>query len=183
MTEKYYLITNLLLITVAQFYIIFNYTKQKRFGKATQGILFWLVIASLLLYEYNSGLNLSGLIVTCSILTIIGHSLVGNYLGYYHKSKTYDRGLHFFGSFSFSLLVFLILNNAVIPFYSNRFYVSLFVITLGISIGALFEILEFIHDSVSKKAACQHGLADTNFDMIFNMLGALIAGVVAPLFL
>lgn len=183
MAGKYYFIINLLIFTVAQFYLISRYATQRKSGKTVQSLLSYLVVTALLLYEYNARLNLPGFVITCSILTVIGHSLIGDYLGYYYKSKIYDRYLHSFGTFSFTLLVFSGLNHMVAPFGTSQFYTSLFVVTLGISIGTLFEILEFIHDSFSKKIACQHGLTDTNFDMIFNFFGAIIAGLVTPYFL
>ncbi|MBE6033778.1 MAG: hypothetical protein E7222_03650 [Clostridiales bacterium] len=58
-------------------------------------------------------------------------------------------------------------------------YTFLLVTTLGITIGVLFEIAEFIHDSFSKKMKCQHGLADTDFDLIFNVFGSAIAGLLS----
>ena len=158
---------------------MFQYFKSARSKKAVSNFFVWAIVAAFLFYDYYFRLNIPEFIVTCTVLTVIGHCLLGNYLDYYHRSKRYDRGLHLFGAFSFSLLVYFILNG-ITPFEANNLYRILFVITMGISIGTLFEILEFIHDTVSNKAKCQHGLADTDYDMIFNALGALIAGLMVP---
>jgi len=50
---------------------------------------------------------------------------------------------------------------------------------LGITLGTLFEIVEFAFDYFSKSSKNQHGLADTDVDMIFNVFGAVIAGIVS----
>lgn len=181
MSQKYFFYIHALIVSSAQCYLTVQYSKRKLFGKAASGLLTWLLVTSFLFYDYYAGVNVPVFIVTGSIISVIGHTLLGNYLDYYHKSRIYDRGLHLFGAFSFSLLAFSILNNAVAPFDGSEFYASLTVITLGISIGTFFEIIEFIHDSVSKKTKCQHGLVDTDFDMIFNVLGSLAAGSIAPL--
>lgn len=174
-----YFILNGLLITISQSFLILQYFKSRRFKKVVSNLLVWFITVSFLFYDYYFYLNIPKFIITCAVLTIIGHCVLGNYLNYYHRSKRYDRGLHLFGSFSFSLLAFFLLNT-FIAFQEANLYSTLFVITLGISIGTLFEILEFIHDSASGKAMCQHGLTDTNYDMIFNAFGSLIAGLIVP---
>ena len=176
MSYKSSLIINACMITVSQCALIVGYLKRRQPGKAASNFLAWLLITSFLFYIDYFKLYVPVFIITCFIITVIGHFFLGNYLDLYHKSKIYDRWLHLFGAFSFSLLVFSILNSAVLPFPNNDFYMSFFVVTLGISIGTLFEILEFIHDIASKKPRCQHGLMDTDYDMLFNLLGSIIAG-------
>lgn len=83
-----------------------------------------------------------------------------------------------FGAFSFSLLIFSILDRIIVPAIESKMYMFLFVTTLGITIGVFFEIIEFVHDRFSKKAKCQHGLEDTDFDMIFNIAGSLFEAIV-----
>ncbi|MEA5135556.1 MAG: hypothetical protein VB035_05390 [Candidatus Fimivivens sp.] len=183
MSYKSTLIINACIFTASQCTIIVGYLKRKKPGKSASNFLAWLIIISFLFYLNYFKLYIPEFIITCFIITVIGHFFLGNYLDLYHKSKVYDRWLHLFGAFSFSLLVFSILNKAVLPFPNSNFYKSFFVITLGISIGTLFEILEFMHDVVSKKKKlpCQHGLADTDYDMIFNFLGSIVAGFMVRL--
>lgn len=177
MSSKSYFIMNALIITISQSYLIVEYFKRKQFGKAASNVLAWVLVVWFLFYNYYFRVNIPVFIITCSIITVIGHFFMGNYLNYYYKSKIYDRWLHLLGAFSFSLLTFAILNNVVAPLPYSDLYTSLFVITLGISIGTLFEILEFVHDVVSKKLRCQHDLTDTDYDMLFNLFGSIIAGV------
>ncbi len=127
--------------------------------------------------EYNSKFQIKTGIILLVILTILGHSFIGEYLDVYNKSKNYDRFLHLFASFSFSLFAYSIIYSIIKPVNYSKLYVSLFVITLGISLGVLFEIIEFIQDTFLKTGN-QHGLKDTNFDLISDVIGATIAGMI-----
>lgn len=171
------LIVNACMITASQCALIVGYFKRKQPKKAASSFLVWLLTISFLFYIYDFKVYVPAFILTCTTITLIGHFFLGNYIDLYHKSTTYDRWLHLLGAFSSSLLVFSVLNSAIIPFPDSDFYMSFFVMTLGVFIGTLFEILEFMHDVISKKKLpCQHGLADTDYDMIFNLLGSIIAG-------
>jgi len=179
MSDQYFFILNISIISLFQIYLIISYFRKNIKGKAFENLLIYAVVLPFLLYEHFSELNIMSFILTCSVLTVIGHSFVGTYLNFYFKSTTYDRYLHLFGAFSFALLAFSILNH-IIPFMNEIWvYTFLLVTTLGITIGVLFEIAEFIHDSFSKKMKCQHGLADTDFDLIFNVFGSAIAGLLS----
>lgn len=141
-------------------------------------LVFYAVVIALLIYEYFSKIKISGFIITCTVISLIGHTFAGKFLDLYHKSISFDRYLHMFGSFSFALLVFSIINQ-IVKLESGMFYIFLFVTLLGISIGVFFEIAEFIHDKYTNKPKCQHGLTDTDVDMIFNIFGSIIAGFIS----
>ena len=70
------------------------------------------------------------------------------------------------------------------PVNYSKVYICIFIATIGISLGCIFEILEFILDSNSKpnEQRNQHGPIDTDFDLISNVIGSVIAGV-ASIFL
>ena len=176
MTARNWLIGNILMFSIFEIYMMVNYLNNNKPAKFFRTLLLYLSIISLLLYEYYLNLNIPSFIVTCSLLAILGHTFLGTFMDIYHKSKTYDRYLHLFGSFSFSLLSFSLLKlNLTIGLF-NTF---LFVMTLGISLGVVVEIAEFAHDTFTKKPMTQHGLIDTDFDMISNVLGSTIAGIVS----
>lgn len=117
-------------------------------------------------------------IVCIALITIIGNNLIGNCLNVYNRSKHYDRFLHALGSFSFSLFFYSILDKITVHTVYPKLYVSIFVATIGISLGCIFEIYEFILDSTTNSNN-QHGLTDTNFDLISDVIGAIIAGIVS----
>ena len=80
--------------------------------------------------------------------------------------------------FSFSLFFYSILDKITVPTIYSKFYVSIFVVNIGISLGCIFEIYEFILDSTTNSYN-QHGLKDTNFDLISDVIGSIIAGIVS----
>jgi hypothetical protein len=71
------------------------------------------------------------------------------------------------------------LEKFIIPVDYSKVYVSIFIATIGISLGCILEIFEFISDSNSKpnEQRNQHGPVDTDFDLISNVIGSAIAGV------
>lgn len=170
------LIGNILIFSVFQILIMLGYLQRNQPAKSAKYFVFWGVVTALLAYEYTVWQIVPQFIITCVVLTLIGHTFFGTFLDIYHRSTVYDRGLHLFGSFSFALLLFTFTDKNAI---AGGLYRFLFVVMLGISLGTLFEIAEFASDKISRKPKNQHGLADTDTDMIFNVIGALMAGVLA----
>lgn len=107
-------------------------------------------------------------------ITIISHNVLGELLGFY-EGDIFDKILHFFGTFSLTLLLYLILKSVFHLKLEPRLFVFFFITILGIAFGCLFEILEFSLDILLGQNN-QHSLIDTNLDMIANTLGALLAG-------
>lgn len=177
MTEQTHFIINITLISLVEIYLMIRYLMKKVPGKLFENIFLYAIVLTFLIYEYLK-LSIPNFIIVCSLLTVIGHTFLGSYLKWYYTSKIYDRYLHLLGAFSFSLLAFSIIH-AINPLTNySVLYSSLFVMTLGITIGVFFEIIEFTHDSFSNKIPCQHGLKDTDFDLIFNIIGSIIAGLI-----
>ncbi len=114
-------------------------------------------------------------VLVLSLATIFLHTFVGFYLDYYEKSQTFDRFLHAFGTFSSALLLFHLLKNLVV-FSGSDVFVAVLVLLLGLSSGTVFELFEFVSDKISKTHN-QKGLQDTNFDQLFNLIGALLASL------
>lgn len=179
MSDQKIFILNVVIISISQISLMVKYLQQKKSSKFIGDLIIYCVILSFLLYEHYFKLNIPDIILTGSVITVIGHTFIGLYFNIYYKSNYFDRYLHLFGSFSFSLLAFSIINYITPLVNVSWIYTFLFVMTLGISIGVFFEIIEFIHDCFSKKIMCQHGLTDTDFDMIFNVFGSFIAGIVS----
>jgi hypothetical protein len=110
------------------------------------------------------------------LLTAVGHVLIGQYFRLYYTSNRFDKGLHMFGIFSVSLFAYRIIYAFVRRAPRSKFYTFLIITSLGISIGTLFEIFEFALDVIFDTTN-QPGLRDTNLDMIFNSIGAVLAGI------
>lgn len=172
--------TSLLIMTIV-FSIITLFTgiavfKKKKYNFLIVNIASYISYLIFLLVQYNLKFHVRAFIVCLVIITIIGNNLIGCCLNFYKSSKHYDRFLHALGSFSFSLFFYSILAKITVPTFYPKFFVSIFVAAIGISLGCILEICEFILDSTTNSKN-QHGLKDTNFDLISNVIGAIIAGI------
>jgi hypothetical protein len=87
-----------------------------------------------------------------------------------------------FGSFSFALFVYRLIQLFLNPVISPKLYSALFVFTLGVVLGAISDILEFLYDALFKSKK-QKGLIDTDFDLIVDLTGAAAAGIGAYYYL
>jgi uncharacterized membrane protein YjdF len=172
-----FIILTAALFTVFEAYIIYKYSKNKKYGRIIENAVVSIILLLYLCYKDVVQLHVYDFITVFLILTVFGHTYIGEYCGIYHKSKKYDRFLHLFGSFTFSLFVYSVIESMVKPVSYSKIYVAIFVATLGIAIGVLFELIEFAFDKLAKFEKNQHGLADTDFDLLFNVIGAILAGV------
>ena len=152
--------------------------KKKNYSFFIEDIVTYALYLIFLFVQYKLNFHVIASIILLVLITITGHSLIGKYLNVYNNSKYYDRFLHAFGSLSFSLFVYSILSKNTMHTIYPKLYMSIFVATIGISLGCIFEIYEFILDSANNSKN-QHGLKDTNFDLISDVIGSTIAGIVS----
>lgn len=145
-------------------------------------ILLYLWRGVYLYFESRGHFNTPAFVFALVILTVLLHNLVGEFIDVYHKSTTFDRWLHLLGAFSYSLFIYSIIDHWLKPPGLPMLYVFLFVTCIGVTVGTLFEVLEFARDTATRKKPrlpAQHGLKDTDTDIIFNGIGAILAGVAA----
>lgn len=181
MIDTFLLICTVLFV-LAELFTIYNATINKKYDLIIQNVLLIGLVVLLVVFNDRFQYPIYSFILMFFMITLIGHTLLGQSLDYYHKSKIFDRYLHCFGAFSISLLFYSILLNIWGPIQGGKGYIALLIATSGIALGTLFEILEFIIDTVSKNAKMlkhQHGLADTDIDLISNTAGALLAGILS----
>lgn len=110
------------------------------------------------------------------IISFMLHSVVGQYYDLYKTSVWFDKVLHIFGTFSFSLCFYSIFDLNMKFFSKSKIFIFILLISIGITGGVFLENLEFILDIIFKTKN-QHSLLDTNLDLIFNTFGAVIAGI------
>ena len=115
--------------------------------------------------------------IVLSLNAVFLHNIFCYYLKLYEISRVFDRYLHAFGAFTFALLVYFILGR-FIEYGGSRTFLALYVLTLGVTVGTIFELFEFCMD-IKEAANMQKGLRDTNTDMLFNLLGSFAAAVCA----
>lgn len=140
--------------------------------------------ACLLLYtviEYKYGLYMNNFVRAAVMIAMVCDSLLGQYWEFYITSTIFDKVLHAFGTYSFSLFFYILL----LQLQSGRFRrpVSFVIVfCLGMSFGGLYEIMEFVIDMVTKPTfPGQLSLYDTNLDLAADMAGALGAATHATL--
>jgi hypothetical protein len=134
---------------------------------------FWLIYTFL---EARYHLKMNTYVRVLMVLTIFMDAFFGLYCNLYVSSFVFDKVLHFFGTYAFSLFAYiLVMQMQKDPVDTAVKFIL--VACLGLSLGAFYEILEFSIDSISHPIPpSQPSLLDTDIDLIGDMLGALLAG-------
>ncbi|ADY56774.1 hypothetical protein Sgly_2489 [Syntrophobotulus glycolicus DSM 8271] len=140
-------------------------------------VLAYFAFLAFILLEFAYDFRVYDFVVLLVVMTIFMHFFIGKNLGYYVKSRVFDRYLHLFGTCSLCLFAFLVLGNLYQPVFHSQVLIFIFVLSLGALLGVLFELMEFAVDTVFKTKE-QDGLADTNFDLLFNTFGSVIAAII-----
>lgn len=151
MMDSWVMIWAVVLFSVVEIFIIIRYIGQKKTGRLVENIVVSVIAILFILFKRNLGIQIYDFIIVLWLITILGHTLIGEYLTVYRKSKTYDRYLHLVGSFVFSLFIYSILSSLIKPVPSSKIYVSILVATAGITLGVFFELAEFALDTIGKK--------------------------------
>ena len=152
-----------------------GFIAKKEYGKLIE---IGIVLSAYIMFAYlqhRMKFQIESHIILLVAITASSYIFLGEYINLYEKSKHFDRYLHLFGSFSFAKFAFSLLQNLIkqpLP----RPYDFILVISLGISIGVLFEIFEFIMDKITKSRH-QKGLQDTDVDLICDVIGSIFAAV------
>jgi uncharacterized membrane protein YjdF len=122
------------------------------------------------------------LIITIFLYASIFLGEVGNY---YERFWWWDSVLHIGSAFAFGFAGFLVL---FLLFMKNKvkaspFLVAVFSFTFGLAIGAMWEIFEFMVDSLFGTNMQKSGLRDTMGDLIVDAFGAGLASVIGYIYL
>lgn len=160
----------ILLFTLAEFIA----KKQHHFAHNT--IAAYLLYLIFVYFENRLRLNVKVHIKALVMATIAFHSVLGQFFNLYHRVYWFDSALHLFGSFSFSIFYYAILFSVFGTFSKFKVPTFLFITSVGVMLGVLFELIEFITD-ILLGTHHQDGLKDTNIDLIFDMLGSILAGL------
>lgn len=125
--------------------------------------------------EMRFALFMNNFVRIVTMLVIISDGFFGYYQGYYITSSVFDKLQHVFGIYALSLFAFILITQMRIAFM-NRLATSVLIVSLGVSIGAFYEIAEFLVDTFGRPAIpSQSGLTDTNLDLIADSIGAVLA--------
>jgi hypothetical protein len=95
----------------------------------------------------------------------------------YNKPGPYDEIAHFYTIFAITLAFgFLLYSELMESFYDHRVMFVLTIASLGIALGALWEIAEWLADFLTPKQIVS-GLTDTITDLMLDSAGALLAAL------
>ena len=95
----------------------------------------------------------------------------------YNQPGPYDEIAHFFTVFAITLAFgFLLYRELMESFYNHRVMFVLTIASLGIALGTLWEIIEWLADFVVAKQIVS-GVFDTVTDLILDSAGALLAAL------
>jgi hypothetical protein len=140
-------------------------------------VIFITAIAAVYLFlEVKFCISVSNYIRGCLVLVILVHEIGGKIVELYLSSAMFDKYLHIFGIYSLVLFVYAVMQQFMEISFKSRLNKFIFLTLIGISLGAFFEILEFMADiTLQPKLPNQKDLMDTNLDLITDCVGALIA--------
>lgn len=165
-----------IIFLIVQILMILGLLKNGRVNYVYEVIVISVLFLVYTFWEIKRGLYLNNYIRFVVILTLLAHVIIGDYLDFYSTSVIFDKGLHGFGTYSFTLFIYGIISELTTNNKISKVYDFIFVIALGMALGQLFEFLEFAIDLTAKPTPPgQNGLFDTDIDMILNTLGAIVA--------
>lgn len=178
--EKDKEIKQIILVVFTLIYIIITilFMVNKEISYVAESIAIYSAYLFYINLEKKGKLFIRWSIVVLGLITAVIHSFLGHYMKLYDTSPYFDKLLHMFGIFAFSLAAYSIIAGSPNIRCNSKLWVFIIVVLCGIAIGAIFEIVEFTLDVVLKTQS-QKGLLDTNLDLVSDVIGAIAAGLFA----
>ncbi|WHY03208.1 hypothetical protein [Neobacillus sp. DY30] len=140
---------------------------------ALGNLLFWVIY---MILENKQNWRIPLYIRITTLLSITLNDYCGQYLNWYVTSSLYDRLQHIFGTYALTLWIFLVIQQFIQRKLTPKRLTILFMFSLALALGTIYELLEFIEDEVFKpKIKNQPSLLDTNLDLISDLMGGIFA--------
>ncbi len=104
--------------------------------------------------------------------------IMGGVYEWYDSIVWFDEVMHLLGGLLMGLAVFVLLYSLLSRqlIAGRPIVILILAVGLAVALGAVWEIIEFILDSIFG-FSMQPSLYDTNIDLILNVVGALIMGI------
>jgi len=175
--DKSQLLKITVLFLAIQIVLMFELSRQGQYSY-TRSVMsitcFWAIYAFL---EARYGFQMNTYVRVMAVLTLFFDGFFGCYLDLYTTSSIFDKLLHTFGTYAFSLFAYVLVVQLLKHSVTSLFKFIL-VVSLGVSMGAFYEILEFLTDTFSHPIPMsQTSLLDTDLDLIGDVIGANIAAI------
>lgn len=152
------------------------YTKDYLFTLATLVAIVFSIVPSII--EHNKDVHLPFELNLLITLALFFHTFLGEWLMFYERVWLWDKFLHFYATVVISIVAFMLV-------YTLHFtrklrltlpFIGFFTVIFALAIGVMWEIFEFFVDTLLN-GNMQKGLADTMWDMIYDLFGGLIVAV------
>ncbi len=185
----------LFLLNLVGIFIIKDDSQQSRLAfNALQSLLF--VIASILpeLIEKKAKINIPDFMEVIFIFFCICHFVLGEMISFYIRFNWWDSMLHTLTGSMIAILGFSIVNSISQEkrsLYASPVLVALFAVCFSVTIGVLWEIVEFLADYFTGSNMQRYknsntgvlfegrrALADTMKDLILDTLGACFIAII-----
>jgi hypothetical protein len=170
-----------------------NWKGYRTLAWVLQGLLAIAIVAVLIQGKWLPALTLGGFLLVSFLFVKFEHTLPNifdlifmiaaliNAGGWawdlYNQPGPYDEIAHFFTIFAITLAFgFLLYRELMESFFDRRVMFVLTITSLGIALGTLWEIAEWLADFVVAKQIVS-GLFDTETDLILDSAGALLAAL------
>lgn len=166
----------IIILTIILSFAIAGFYMRKEYNYILNSIMVYSIYLFFIYFEYKRNLKIQNYIRILVLATALIHNIFGQYFHLYKTTKWFDKALHVFGTFSFTLLSYSIIKLFSRILEESKVIAFIIIISIGITLGAFLENIEFALDKVMKTNN-QHGMNDINYDLIFNVLGAALAGI------
>lgn len=167
------------LLTAAEVFIVYRFMHTKETALIKAVVPSYLLFALVFVLAAIFALRILWPIWLLAMAALFCHTYVGYYLRLYEKSRVFDRYNHAYASFAYALLGYSVLAS-IFGVVQPKILAAVLVFTLGVTLGVFVEIFEFMSDlRVKTGIKMQKGLRDTDFDLIFDVMGSFIAAVFA----
>ena len=113
------------------------------------------------------------------VVFIFASLFLGEMAKFYERFWWWDILLHFSSAIAFGCMGFIILFylNKTNKISSKPIWIAVFSFAFAVSIGAVWEIFEFSMDQIFGMNMQKSGLIDTMWDLVVDVLGALISSL------
>jgi len=165
----------LYLLTLIIIILIFGFIANNQYNFILNAVCIYIAYVMIYYIEKRGIIKITRFVKSLLVLVIILHLAFGQYFNLYVTNSYFDKGLHLIGTFAISLFIYQVLVKLVEGQLRSRLFVFIFISSVGITSGVLLEILEFMLDLILNTDN-QKSLNDTNLDIIFNIIGASLAG-------
>lgn len=181
-------IFNLVLINLLRLILIFMFILAVKDKDGDQILLVFLSFLSTLYKEILriiTRIKISPIMETVSTIFIILSILIGTLFGVYGEIIWWDTFLHFTSGILlsfFALMVLAIMKNKNPKLKYSLTLIILFTMLFAITMGTVWEIMEFASDNIfgmnaQRAKGVDYGVLDTMVDTIANTIGAIITNL------